>query len=244
MTKLNQIIAVEKGVKTKAAREFTEIHHIVQKAPLLGGIFRTYQAKDEDGDVLPSESTLVQVKADVALKAASVSLTRLFDIELTKDTANASAVGNVSIDGKVIVANVPVTNLLFMEKQLTDLRTFMSKMPTLDPAEEWTHDTATGVWAATPVQTTRTKKVPRNHVKAPATAQHPAQVEMYHEDVIVGYWTTKKFSGALPAERVATLVNRVDRLIEAVKFAREEANSMEVTDIHAGKRIFDYLLAE
>ena len=50
------------------------------------------------------------------------------------------------------------------------------------------------------MQTLRTKKVPRNHVKAEATEKHPAQVEVYYEDVAVGYWTTVKFSGALPAQ--------------------------------------------
>lgn len=48
-------------------------------------------------------------------------------------------------------------------------------------------------------------QVPRNHVKAEATDKHPAQVEVYHEDVPVGYWTTVKFSGALPARRVNEL---------------------------------------
>jgi hypothetical protein len=35
-------------------------------------------------------------------------------------------------------------------------------------------------------------------VKAEATEKHPAQVEVYHEDVVVGQWKTVKFSGALP----------------------------------------------
>lgn len=91
--------------------------------------------------------------------------------------------------------------------------------------------------------TTKTKKVPRNHVKAEATEHHPAQVEVYYEDVTVGNWRTIKFSGALPAKRVNELLARVERVQEVVKFAREEANSIEVEDVKTGEVILGYLFA-
>lgn len=40
MTKLSQIIAVEKGVKSDATRRVTDLHRDVQKQPLLSGISR------------------------------------------------------------------------------------------------------------------------------------------------------------------------------------------------------------
>jgi hypothetical protein len=91
------------------------------------------------------------------------------------------------------------------------------------------------------VRTIRTKKVPRNHVKAEATEKHPAQVEVYYEDIAIGYWNTVRFSGALPARRVNELADRVEKLQRAVKFAREEANGTEVTDRKTGDAIFGYL---
>ena len=100
----------------------------------------------------------------------------------------------------------------------------------MDASEIWTFDESQDVWATEPIQTTKTKKIPRNHVKAEATEEHPAQVEVYYEDVIVGYWRTVKYSGAMPATRVSTLLNRVRKLQEAVKFAREEANSLDVDE--------------
>ena len=92
-----------------------------------------------------------------------------------------------------------------------------------------------------PVKTIKTRKVPRNHVKAEATEKHPAQVDVYYEDIPVGYWTTVKFSGALPAARVNELLGRVEALQTAVKFAREEANGTAVTDQHVGEAVFGYL---
>lgn len=52
-----------------------------------------------------------------------------------------------------------------------------------------------------------------------------------------------KLSGALPATRVKELRERVERLQQAVKFAREQANSHEVTDVKAGEAVFGYLFA-
>lgn len=241
MTKLNQLIAIEKGVKAGAQRTLTDAYHAIQKTPLLSGISRTYQPKDDDGDKLPPESTLVQVKVDEILDDVSVALTRLLDVVLTKDTTNRTAAADVVVDGDVLIKNAPVTYLLWLEKQLIDLHTFVAKLPTLDPADEWDFDAAAGVWRAKPVETTRTKKIPRNWVRADATKEHPAQVDVYHEDVIVGTWTTVKFSGAVPATRVGEILERVSKLTDAVKFAREEANGVDVADVHAGAKIFGYL---
>jgi hypothetical protein len=241
MAKLNQIIAVEKGVKSKSFQELTEAHHVVQKPSLLSGLSRVYQPKDEEGEQLPPESTRVQVKTEEILRQMSATLTRLFDVTATKDWANCGANADVVADGQTLLSRVPVTYLLFLEKQLTDLHTFVKKLPVLDAAESWTFDASADCWRTEPVRTIRTKKVPRNHVKAEATEHHPAQVEVYYEDVPVGSWTTTKFSGALPAKRIRELLERVEKLQAAVKFAREEANSYEVTDQQVGAAVFGYL---
>jgi hypothetical protein len=241
VAKLNQIIAVEKGVKSRSFQDLTEANHAVQKPALLSGISRTYQPKDEEGEQLPPESTKVQIRTEEVLRQMAATLTRLFDITATKDATNAVARADVKIDDRVLVSDVPVTYLLFLEKQLADLHTFVRKLPTLDAAESWTFNESADCWSTEPVRTIRTKKVPRNHVKAEATEKHPAQVEVYYEDIPVGYWTTVKFSGAVPAKRVSELLERVERLQEAVKFAREEANNTEAVDRLIGDKIFGYL---
>ena len=240
---LNKLIAIESGVKTNAKRASTDLYHVLQKNVLLNGISRTYQPKDDDGDKLPSETTLVQVKAEKVLKDLGLELTRLFDVTLTKENGNAKAKADVIVDGTTLLKQVPVTYLLFLEKQLVDINTFVSKLPTLDPASEWSYNSNDDVYQTAPVQTVKTKKVPRNWVKAEATDKHPAQVEIFHEDVIVGTWTKIDFSGAVPATRKAELLSRVEKLITAVKFAREEANSLIVEDQYAGDKVFNYLFA-
>jgi hypothetical protein len=243
VTRLNQIIAIEKGVKADALRTLTDLHRRSQTLPILTGIARTYLPKDDDGDQLPPESTRVQVRLDDVLTEMATALTRLFDVVATKDNTNRFATADVIVGGETLLTDVPATTLLFLEKQLDDIATFVRKLATLDPAEAWNWDAARNCWATTPTQTTRTKKIPRNHVKAEATDKHPAQVEVWTEDVVVGYWTTTKFSGALPASRVVELANRVTALREAVKKAREEANVTEARDVAIGAKIFGYLFA-
>jgi hypothetical protein len=240
-TRLNQINALVKGTKASTLRAFTDLHRAVGKTPLLGGVSRTYQPRDDDGERLPPESTKVQVVVEDVLPQVANALGRLFDLQLTQDATNCVATGNVVVDGRTILADMPVTYLLFLEKQLTDLRTFIEGLPPLDAADNWTYDDARGCYASDPVQTVRTKKVPRNHVLAEATQHHPAQVQVYQEDVPQGTWTTVKLSGALPAERIRELRSRVGALIDAVKIAREDANSITVEDRKASEAIFGYL---
>lgn len=242
MTKLNQILAIEKGVKRDVYAKVTELYQKIQKGVLLSGISRTYRPKDEDGDQLPPESTKLQLNAENVLREVFAATERLFDVTFAKDATNTRALADIVVDGEVLVPNVPVPYLLFLEKQLTDLRALISKLPVLDQAENWTYDPNVGAYATAATETTRTKKIPRNHVKAAATDKHPAQVEVFYEDVIVGFWKTVKFSGALPATRVNELLSRVDKLAEAVKFAREQANNTDVVEVPVGRPLLGYIL--
>jgi len=239
--KLNQIIAVEKGTKSRTQRELNDAYQRLQKPALLSGISRTYQPNDDEGEVLPPESTRVQVRAEDVLREVGAALSRLFDVVATKDWANCRARADVVVDGSTILSDVPVTYLLFLEKQLKELQSLVRRLPVLDAAETWVFDESSDVWRTEPVRTTRTKKVPRAHVLYEATDRHPAQVETYTEDVIVGTWTKVSFSGALPARRINELRERVEKLTAAVKYAREEANGIDVEEQRVGEAVFRYL---
>lgn len=239
--KLNQVIALEKGTKTEVYAKVTKLHHELAKQELLNGISRTYKPRDDEGEQLPPESKQVQFKVGDVLDQIAKVTTRLFDLTLTKDAANQQASADIVVDGVTLAEKVPVTYLLFLDKQLTDIATIVAKLPVLDPAEKWEWDENTDTFATEPFQTVRSKKVPRNHVLAAATDKHPAQVQVYNEDVLVGYWSTVKFSGALPASEVKDMRDRVRKLQEAVKVAREAANSISVEDRKIGEDVFAYL---
>lgn len=241
MTKLNQILAIEKGVKSQTYSELSDIHQQLQKPVLLEGLSRTYQPKDTEGEPMPAENKKVQLDATLALGRVAHILTKLFDVTATKDYSNCKALADVVVNGKILLEKVPVTYLLFLEKQLVDLHTLFEKLPVLDAAETWAFDESSASYKSGISETSRTKKTLRNHVKYEATKEHPAQVETYNEDVVVGTWTLVKFSGALPQTRVNELLERLATLQQAVKFARENANGTDVTDQSVGEKIFDYL---
>jgi hypothetical protein len=240
-TQLAQIVAIVGGAKTRAEQALTAAYHQIQKPAPFIGISRAYQPRDDEGEHLPSESTRVQVRADDLIASVRTAIGRMLDVVATQDGAYTAARADLVVDGQVLLEAVPVTYLMWLEKQAGQLRTFVGKLPVLDVAETWTYDENARAYATAPAATTRTKKMPRNHVKAPATDKHPAQVEMWMEDVVVGDWTTVRYSGALPAATVFALAERVEKLIDGIRFARERANATEVVDVPAGDPILGYL---
>ena len=244
MGKLNQVIAVVSGKKSRAAAALTEAYHKIQKPPLFDGISRTYQPKDEDGEKLPSESKLIQTKCLDLIREVSGPLEELYNVVATQEYSNCDALASVVIDGLNILSAVPVSYLLFLEKQMNDLETFIGKLPTLDPAEHWHYDQNTDSYVTDVSESVRTKKVPKAFVKAEATKEHPAQVEAFTEDIAIGYWKTTKFSGALPAKEKNAMLGRVRKLKEAVVFAREQANSMEAVQTEVGKQVLSFVFGK
>lgn len=246
-TLLNQIIAVRASVKNDAEQKLTKNYHLLQQKSLLVGHSRTYTPENDEGFRYPAESSNVQVKVEKVLREVGHDLTRLFDVTAAMDWTNQNARADVVLIGGetpvVLLHNVPVSYLMFLEKQLVNLETLVRKLPVLDSTEDWTFDPATDVFKSQPVGTVKTAKVRRSHVLFPATDRHPAQVESYTEDIPIGTWSTVKFSGALPATRVNMMLNRITALAQAVKFAREQANLAEVQHPNPGRRVFDYLFA-
>lgn len=238
---LNQVIAIVNGKKTKANSELGELYKVVQKPDLFSGLTRTYRPLDDEGETMPAEKKLAQLTVDNAVFKVKEIMTDYLDLVYTQDKSNCLASADVVVGDQVIMPQVPVTHLLFLEKQLTDLRTFVSHLPTLEPTEEWQFDDNAQLNKSSPSVTNRNKKVLKNHVKSPPTDKFPAQVDTYTEDVKVGEWTAVKFSGAISAVRKNDMINRVDTLRDAVKAAREKANSIEVKQEKIAKNIFDFV---
>lgn len=241
MPKLNQIVAIEKSVKSRVYGDFTELHKASQKADLFTGFSKNYRKRDEEGEEYPPEQKRVQLEAGETLNQVAKLLTELFDVTATKDFANCTAFADVVVDGQILIEQAPVPFLLFLEKQLTDLHTFVDKMPTLDPADDWIGDPNSGLYKTASIATQRTKKVQRPVVLYEATEKHPAQTQLITEDVVVGYWDTVKQSGALPIPRKRQLLDRIEKLSQAVKFAREQANDSEAPEKSVGASVFGYL---
>src|SRR6266498_2923587 len=159
MTKLHEIIAVEKGVRVAADRPLTDAYHTIQKGAPFTALTKTYQPRDEEGTRYPDEATRVQerVEPDILAKVAKAQ-TRLFDVVFTKEVADQSANADVVVDDEALLTDIPVTYLMFLEKQLIHIRTFVTKLPVLDPAKEWSWDTNSRANVTPPREAVKTKK--------------------------------------------------------------------------------------
>jgi hypothetical protein len=242
---LNALIAVRKTAQNEVHERITQLHRESQKMALLTGMARTYRKiRDEDPDQ-PGEQQRVQLTADRALADAAAQWTRLWDLTAAVDWTNCEARADVVVDGRVLIPKAPTTFLMFMEKQLDAVRKFVDAIPVLDPALSWRPDdnAGDGVWASEKITTVRTKKIPRNHEISPATDKHPAQVQVYQEDVPVGYWDLINFSGALDGGRKKALLARISALREAVKMAREQANMVDAVQPRPSNALLGWLLA-
>ena len=49
-------------------------------------------------------------------------------------------------------------------------------------------------------------------------------------------------SGMLPQAEKTAILNRIDKLIKAIKKARQKANSTEIVEKTVAKELFDYIL--
>ncbi len=242
--KLNQVLAVEKATKVRTYSATNEMHKAAQTAELFNGQSRTYSPLKEDGIPQAPQTVKVRRSAEEMFAEAKKLLAELFDVTATKDWGNQLAKASLIVDGKTILSDVPATYLLFLDKQLSDLRDMVSKCTELDGAVDWKPDPNTGLFKSDPVQTSTTQKVQRALVLHPATDKHPAQTQLITEDQVVGHWFTVRHSGAMPAPRKKQLLNRIQKLLDAVKVSLEDANMTRVEDQKTGDAVLGYIFGE
>jgi hypothetical protein len=242
MPKLCEIIALVAGRKTEGQKQLTELHRVTQNAELFKGLARTYQPRDDaDTEKLPPESKSIQVRSGDVFHSLEKVMVNVYDLIATQDYGNTHARGDVvTADGVTVLKDVPVTTLLYLEKQLDDLKKFYATLPVLDPAVDWSKDEATGLYKNIS-KTHRAKRKKEKLVLYEATKEHPAQVQMIETESIVGDWTKVETSAALTAKEKASLMDRVAALKDAVVLAREQANQAKVENRKAGELIFKYL---
>ena len=244
MPKLHQVVALVSGKKTRLEKEFGDWHKISQKADLFHGITRTYKPVEEGGETLPSEKKNAQSSVYEILGQVRNTLTDIVDLVATQEVGNTTAKANVVVDGNVLLKDIPVCVMLYLEKQLEDIRTFVEKLPTLDPAESWKKNVQGGYYELEEAQkTVRTKKVQKPIVLYDATDKHPAQTQLITEDVNAGVWTTQKIAKVLSSVEQKEILKRVGKLLDAIKVAREEANSIDVRQSNVAGPILDYVFS-
>jgi hypothetical protein len=243
-TQLHQHLAAEPNIKAKELALGKETEHTLsKKAHHFEGSVRMYQPKEDDGEVFPDELVPLVTTVSEKLQYYLNSLTDAINHAVVKEETNATAVADLIYDDKVIKKNVHATALLTLENKLKGLRSKLMAIPTLDPKYVWNWNKDQNYYQTDPIQTLKSKKVPKILIKYEATDKHPAQTELIHEDQTVGTWTATKLSGAVPPKTKSEILARYDKWELAVKDARQRANNAKlVLDGDIGKTITDNIL--
>jgi len=240
MGKLHELLAAEPDLKSGAQRTISQIKSLFTdgRTRFVGQV-RTYQSLLEGGDNEPDEIVQLASRVKDELLRLEESYGRWLDAAIQKEVTNQNT--SAIIEGLGFLDELPATALLNLESKLAELRALYETIPVNDPAITWNRDEQRDCFASTPRKVFRSKKVPKSQILYEATPEHPAQVQMYHEDIRIGQYTTTTYSGALsPADKRRRL-SRVSELIRAVKQARMRANCEEVVDVRISKLIFSYI---
>lgn len=226
--RLCEIIAIHKSRKPQLYKEITDLHHKNRNTTIFSGMKKTYEPLDEEGAKYPPDNQKVQCTVKELVELIKENFKELFELTATIDYGNKFATADVKIGETILVEQAPVPFLLFLEKQLNDIRTFITDLPVLTEDENWKYDEVLELYKTEPIIRQRTIKKQKPLVLYEATDKHPAQTQLITEDEAVGNWTTVNLSGALQKNEKRNLLKRVDDVACAVKSARERANSEKV----------------
>lgn len=245
-TTLAQVTATVKHHQTVASAAGARGHATLVSPGITEGRESTFAPQTDADDPLPPRTENVAGRALEILEPIMAAYARYGDSCATRDWGNCEADARADVelpDGTVLLHNVPLTFILWLEKQCTHTwRTLLEKVPTLDPRESWEFDGEKELWRSQPRQEPALLQVPDGTVLYDATPEHPAQVSEFHRPELTGVWTHVRFSGAIPPQVHSALMERLDELTIAVKLARERANATKVREQHVSAPLIAYLL--
>lgn len=244
--KLHQLIAVEPDLAARS-RKFREdtIKVFREKQNLFEGSIKTLTWFDEgEKTEYPDEHQHMTDTVADQLKFYADSEIPYLDAVCQKDSTNQMAVADLIVDGETITQKLPATFLLGLESKLVAMRELYAYIPTLKVGLEWKQsmDKGEGVFELVhPEETLRTAKKFKHQVLVGPTDKHPAQIEKWEEQVPVGKFTKLRWCSCFTSAKKAAILTKLDKLIMAVKQARQRANNTPIVDAHIGQKLFDYI---
>ena len=250
MTKLHELLAVEKTRTAQATRLLQETQAKFGKEQYFSGHVKTLRMLADSPENAALEAAARDEKALPTTVVETLQYALNFwaqaeDVIFAKNLTNQSANSDLLFRGAVLVPNVPVDELLGLENRLETLRNVIGATPTLDASKEWSPASSgrTGAYDADSTEvTSKTEKVMTAVVLYEATDKHPAQIERVTGDKVVGTFTRKVTSGAATTKQKADAIAIIDELLVETKQARQRANSVEASTDRIGSTITDLIL--
>lgn len=247
MSKLHEVLAVESDLEGAYKKILQEALGVFKKGEHFQGFTRILtmfdEARKHEEEASNEHKELTTTVRD-KLDYVSESVVRYFDVVAQKECTNQLAAASVEVDGKEILPPLPATFLLGLETKLRQIREVYDAIPTLAPGIKWVADEISGenVWVtAEPETAMKTEKILKPFVLYEATDKHPAQVKEMQDNLNVGVYKKTTRSGMLSPRQKHELLARIDKLIRAVKVARQKANTQDIVNIQVGKVLMDFI---
>lgn len=250
MGKLFEILAVEGDAQGRAVKLVTETTQVFKnKENLFKGRKRTLNLfgkdptkEDELTAVEQKDSTVTKVESTVpdSLNYLGCILGNYWDVMYQKEATNQLAKADIEVDGLILMSKVPVTFLLCMENRLKDLRPVLEAIPTLAPGIMWRVDKdyqLSYVYRTPDMYDVKTKEDTEYRIVAQPTDKHPAQVVPVKAQFNVGRYTTIDWSGLISPAEKARLLEHFDKVLMAVKQARQRANNVDAISYKVGDKL-------
>jgi hypothetical protein len=242
--KLHELLAVEQDRKHKSAQAIGEAISVFTKkdAQFDGMVKRYVTTESEDTELIPDEAKEMVSTVKDKLEAVMEAVIAGIDAHVSKEETNCSNTAKSELKvGDTDFGTLSATTLLALEGHLAKLKELYAAVPVLDNTRKWDFDSQKGFYKTEEEIKYRSVKRPKVIVKYEATKEHPAQTELLYLDFQVGKYVTVYSSGKITPTQKATLLKRVDELLEAVKVARAKANNVEAQQMKIAKNIFDYI---
>jgi len=241
MSKLYEILAVEGDLKKKTAEILKSITALFgQPGKFTGQTVSAHVILEGEPELFP-ENTDMAYKVNDQLAVIHENFGGYVDVTVIKEMTNTQAFGDVIIGDVKFLETLSATSLLNLEARIAELEEVYKAIPVLDATERWKFDDGQGCFVSDVRKGYRMKKTPKVLELAKATVEHPAQVQVFQEDVPCYSVEKILFSGMLtPADKQARL-DRIGKLGIAIKKARQRANDVEIKSVKVADKIFDYI---
>lgn len=245
MPKQHELLPVEKSLNNQADKCRTELMTTFEKKRHLFEEKRTtYRPNAENEETTVEHQSDLQSTVRKEISWLSKFMVKALDASYQISKTNCIAKGDIYVDGELLLKDVPATTLLDLEKRLAEVQSFISAIPTLDPAKGFVEDPqrGEGIYRAREVVKNRTKKDVKVVVRYEATKEHPAQADLVPVENVVGKIYEQEWSGLISPAQKADMLDRVETLSRSVKQARARANEAPVdTSDRIGEVIFKHI---
>lgn len=245
MPKLHAILAAEKGVTNQAESILAETtKKFKNKNEYYLGYTRTLQMFAEGDAARAAEAAAFEHKEVVTnvhdtLEYALGVWANAENLQFDKNLGNQRAQATIEFtytnergqEDTLRIPDVPIDELMGLEKRLTKIRELFKEIPTLDASKQWQPAEGASRFVMEqkhPTITVKNIKVPKVLTKSAASEKHPAQTEVYYVEEPEGKVIQTWRSGAVTAIRKAEMIDRVDGLISAIRQVRSKANEVEI----------------